>query len=259
MHLNYRVSGPQDAPALVLSHSLGTNLTMWDRVLPILEQDFRIIRFDFRGHGGTPPTGTNCTVADLQDDVIALLDDLGIRRTHFAGLSLGGMVGLGLALDHPDRLHGLVVCDAGAQTSAASRSTWDARIAQLGAGGMSVLVEPTLERWFGDAFRSDAEAMNWMRAMILGTSADGYICCARAVQGFDVKRRLGEIGVPTLYLTGEQDQSAAPAMMQELQALTPGSQFLAIPGAGHISAVENPAAVGAAIAGFLTALPNMRD
>lgn len=259
MTLSYRISGPADAPALVLSHSLGTNLAMWDRVLPMLEQDFRVICFDFPGHGGTPSTGPACTVDDLQRDVIALLDALEIKRAHFAGLSLGGLVGLSLGLDYPDRLLGLVVCDAAAQTSPASQATWDDRIAQVVAHGVDALIEPTLERWFGDSFRADTASMNWMRAMMGRTSAEGYICCARAVQAFNIRHRLGEMAVPTLYLTGAQDHSAPPAMVEALQPLTPRSQFVAIADAGHLSAVEQPAAVAKAIADFLKALPPQSD
>jgi pimeloyl-ACP methyl ester carboxylesterase len=173
------MSGPIGATLLVLSHSLATNLELWDGVLPMLENDFRVIRYDARGHGGTVPSGTDCTMVALQGDVIALLDHLGIQRAHFAGLSLGGMAGIGLGLDHPDRLLEFVVCDAGAQTSPASRASWDDRIAHVGTLGVDGLVEPTLERWFSGAFRSDRDTMNWMRTMMRSTSADGYICCAR--------------------------------------------------------------------------------
>lgn len=251
---NYRISGPNEAPPLVLSHSIATNLHMWDRALPLLEQDFRVIRYDARGHGDTGASGTECTIATLQDDVVALLDHLGIERAHFAGLSLGGMTGIGLGLDHPERLFGLVICNASAETPAASRASWDDRIAQVRTDGIEALIEPTLTRWFTEAMQSDQETMDWMRAIMRTTSPDGYACGARAVQSLDLKKRLGEMTVPTLYLTGEQDAGASPQVVEEMQNLTPGSRFITIASAAHMSAVEQPIAVGTAIADFLNSL-----
>lgn len=252
---HYRISGPEGGAPLVLSHGLATNLHMWDPVLPALEQEFRVIRYDARGHGVTPSAGAACTLHDLQSDVIALLDHLDIARAHFAGLSMGGMVGMGLGLDHADRLLGLVVCDARADAPEAYRSSWDDRIARIKAGGLEVLVEPTLDRWFTEAFKSDSQGMAWMRAMVRTTSVEGFVCCARALQGLDYKRRLGEMRVPTLYLVGDQDAGAPPGVMRDMHRLTPGSTFIAISHAGHISAVEQPTAVAEAILGFLKALP----
>jgi 3-oxoadipate enol-lactonase len=259
MDINYRVSGLAGAPVILLSHSLATNLSMWDLVAPLLEDRFRIVRFDFRGHGGTPALSSSCQVADLQNDAMTVLDELGIERAYFVGLSLGGMVGLATALDQPERLLGLVVCDAGAQSSVASRASWDDRIAQVAATGIDAIVEPTLGRWFGPAFRADDRKMDWMRAMVRTTEPEGYICCVRAIQDFDVKSRLGQMTVPTLYLTGDADGSAPPQLVEELHALTPGARFEVIADAGHLSAVEQPQAVASAILKFILALEQRAD
>lgn len=251
MNLNYLISGPEAAPPLVLSHALSTDLHMWDPVMPLLEHDFRVIRYDARGHGASPTTGSDCTLAGFQRDVIDLLDRLEIPRAHFAGLSLGGMVGMGLGLDHSDRVLGLVVCDAPAEIPAAARATWEDRIAQVRSGGIEALVEPTLARWFTEAFRSNPENMDWMREMVRRTSVEGYACCATALQALDYKTRLAEMRVPVLFLTGEQDAGASPEVMGEMHDRTPGSRFVTVTGAGHLSAVEQPEEVGPAIAGFL--------
>ncbi|WP_114964573.1 alpha/beta fold hydrolase [Alkalilacustris brevis] len=247
---HYRISGPEGGAPLVLSHGLATNLHMWEPALPALEQEFRVIRYDARGHGATPSKGTVCTLHDLQSDVIALLDHLNIERAHFAGLS---MVGMGLGLDHADRLLSLVVCDARADAPEAYRSSWDDRIARIEAGGLDALVEPTLERWFTEAFKSDNQNMDWMRAMMRTTRTEGFICCARALQGLDYLRRLSEMRVPTLYLVGDQDAGAPPDVMRKMHCLTPGSKFVMIEDAGHISAVEQPATVAAEITRFIRA------
>lgn len=252
MDTNFQISGPADAPALVLSHSLATNLSMWDRVEPYLAGHFRVIRYDTRGHGATPNQVKVPTLADLERDVVELLDHLSIPRAHFAGLSLGGLVGLGLALDHPGRLISLVVCDAGPGGSVAARANWDERIAQVSSNGIDVIIESTLERWFGEAFRADAKAMEWMRAIVKNTTPRGYIDCARVVQAFDIRSRLGAIAAPTLLLTGENDSSAPPSVVQAMHQLIPNSRFVALPGAGHLSAAEQPAAFAAAVTHFLT-------
>lgn len=254
MNLHYQVSGPIDAPVIVLSHSLATNLSMWDSVASLLQTRFRVLRFDFRGHGESPAPAFPCTISDLVDDVVSLLDTLGIDSAYYVGLSLGGMVGLNVGLDRPERLLGLVVCDAGAETPAASRPNWDVRTAQVAANGMQSIVDQTLERWFGTPVRFDGEKMDRVRAMISGTSQEGYIYCAKAVQAFDVKHRLAEMTVPTLYLTGELDTSAPPHLVQDLQAVTPNARFLLIRDAGHLSAVDQPHAVAAAITDFVDGL-----
>lgn len=250
--LNYRMTGPQDAPVVTIAHSLATDLSMWDGVAPALEGKFRLLRYDARGHGGSPAKSDAYTLAELEQDVIELLDGLEIAKTCFVGLSMGGMVGMGLGLKHADRLDHLVVCDARADAPPSYRDSWSDRIAKVKAGGIEAIAELTVQRWFTDAFKSDAAEMDHMRAMVKRTSADGYIGCARALRELDYARRLPEMSVPTLFLVGEQDAGAPPQIMRDMHAATPGSEFALIHGAGHISAVEKPDEVAAAILEFIS-------
>ncbi|SDW42769.1 3-oxoadipate enol-lactonase [Roseicitreum antarcticum] len=249
---HHLISGLQDGPPVVLSHSLATNLSMWDAILAPLEQQFRVIRYDARGHGASSATGNDYSLQDLVADVTDLLDHLAIERAHFVGLSMGGMVGMGLGIDHADRLLRLVVCDARADAPPTYRNAWDTRIAAVMAGGMAAIAGATVDRWFTDGFKSDALAVARMRMMVEATPLEGYVGCARALKDLDYKRRLGAISVPVLYLVGDQDLGAPPEEMRAMQRLTPGARFLKIAGAGHISVVEQPVEAGTAISDFLS-------
>lgn len=249
--LNYRMTGPQDAPVVTLAHGLATDLSMWDGVTLALEREFRVLRYDARGHGGTPAYTDAYTLAELEQDVIDLLDSLEIATTCFVGLSMGGMVGMGLGLKHADRLNSLVVCDARADAPSSYRESWSDRIAKVEAGGIDAIAEQTVQRWFTEAFKSDAAAMERMRAMVKRTSVDGYIGCAKALRELDYARRLPELSAPTLFLVGAQDAGAPPQVMRDMHAATPGSEFALIDGAGHISAVEKPDEVAGAILKFI--------
>lgn len=249
--LNYQLSGLEGAPVVTLAHGLATDLTMWDFVVPRLEKHYRVLRYDSRGHGGSPATADNFTLDGLGLDVIGLLDSLKIERTHFVGLSMGGMVGMGLALDRPERLSSLVVCDARGDAPQAYKDSWNDRIALVRANGIEAIVEPTLARWFTDAFKAREDGMKFMRDMVLRTSVDGFIGSAEALKELDYARRLPEMTLPTLFLVGGEDAGAPPATMRTMHEATPGSSFVEIAGAGHISAVEQPEAVAAAVLEFL--------
>lgn len=243
---SYSTSGDPDASPLVLSHSLATDRAMWEGLRPVLEPHFRLVLYDARGHGETPAPDGPFALEDLVGDIIDLLDHLGIEETNFAGLSMGGMVGLGLALDHPERVTRLAVCDARADAPDAYVASWEDRIKIVTEQGFPALVAPTIERWFTPAFLADSSRVDRMRRIVERTTPEGYISCARALQGLDYKRRLRSMTVPTLYLVGDADAGAPPAEMSEMRTLTPGSRFCLIEGAGHISAVERPEAVAQA-------------
>lgn len=249
--LNYSLSGAEGAPTVTLAHGLATDLTMWDAVVPHLERHYRVLRYDARGHGQSPAPSDRYTLEELGRDVIDLLDSLGIASTSFVGLSMGGMVGMGLGLDHPQRLDRLVVCDARGDAPDDYRQSWTDRIEKVKAEGVAALAEPTVDRWFTAEFKKDAAAVERMRAMVSSTSVDGYIGCARALRELDYARRLPEMTVPTLFLVGSEDLGAPPAAMQHLQAATPGSRYVEVADAGHISAVEQPDRVAAEIIRFL--------
>lgn len=249
--LNYRLSGSEGAPVVTLAHGLATDMTMWDGVMPALEERFRVLRYDSRGHGGSPANADDFTLGGLGHDVIGLLDQLNVAQTHFIGLSMGGMVGMGLALDHPERLSSLVVCDARGDAPRSYRDSWSGRIERVQAGGVETIVEPTLERWFASPFKARDDRMAFMRAMMLRTSVEGYIGSAEALKELDYARRLPEIALPTLFIVGSEDVGAPPSTMRAMHEATPGSGFVEIEGAGHLSAVEQPHAVATAIMNFL--------
>ena len=246
------MTGLKGGMPLILAHGLATNLSMWEHILPSLEKNFLVIRYDSRGHGASPTLGNDFTLEDLTLDVINLLDHLKIEQADFVGLSMGGMVGMGLSLNHPDRVRRLVVCDARADAPEAYRDAWDKRISMVKEGGMTAISGQTVERWFTPTFKCNSSAVARMQAMVEGTQLDGYIGSARALKKLDYKRRLATMVVPTLYLVGDQDAGASPEEMRAIHSLTPGSLFHVLVGAGHLSAVEKPEEVGKLIFDFLT-------
>lgn len=252
--LNYVVSGPENAPVLVLAHGLATDLTMWDDVAVELQRDYRIVRYDSRGHGRSPIPTQPFTLEELASDVVTFLDDLQIEKAFFAGLSMGGMVGMTLGLSSPERLSGLVVCDARGDAPQAYQDSWSQRISKVRSEGLAAIVDATIDRWFTDQFKNRVGAVDAVRQMMMRTSETGYIFSAQALQSLDCTSRLPTLTVPTLYLVGSEDAGAPPDVMRRMHELTPNSQFIAIAGAGHISALEQPGPVSQAIAKFIGGL-----
>jgi 3-oxoadipate enol-lactonase len=250
--LNNEVAGPEGAPWLLLSHGIATSLAIWHHVAERLKAKYRVLRYDSRGHGGSDAPDGEYSLEMLGDDAIGLMDAFGIEKAHYGGLSLGGMTALGLALNHPSRLKSLIVCDARASAPAEYQQAWAERSAAVRARGMQAIVESTVTRWFApDALQRRADIVDGLRGLVRHTSVPGYCGSAAALQKLDYGRRLGEIAVPALFLTGRQDQGAPPAVMREMHQTVRGSQFVEIPDAGHISSVEQPAAVAQAIERFL--------
>jgi 3-oxoadipate enol-lactonase len=250
--LNNEVAGPQGAPWLLLSHGIATSLAIWRGVAERLKAKYRVLRYDSRGHGGSDAPDGEYSLEMLGEDAIGLMDALGIDTAHYGGLSLGGMTALGLALDHPERLKSVIVCDARATAPPEYQKAWAERSEAVRARGMEAIVESTVTRWFApDALQRRADVVEQLRGLVRGTSVPGYCGSATALQKLDYGRRLGEIRVPTLFLTGAQDQGAPPAVMREMQQAVRGSRFVEIPDAGHISAAEQPTAVAKAIEAFL--------
>ena len=251
--LNYRTDG-DSGDWVVMSNSLASNHTMWDAEAEVLARDYRVLRYDTRGHGASGSTAAPYSLDLLIGDVAGLMDTVGIDSAHYVGLSLGGMTGLGFALKAPERFKTLTVCDARADAPAAFRDGWDDRIAIVLEKGIEPLVEPTIERWFTDAFRkTGAQVLDKVRAMIRETSVEGYIGCGRAIQNLGYLPRLGEIGLPTLFVAGAQDQATPPDAMRAMHEAVPGSGYALIDPAGHLSNLENPDPFMAAVGGFLKA------
>lgn len=253
--LHVIVEGAEGKPWVVLAHGIATDLHLWDGVARALASDYRILRYDARGHGRSDAPPGPYDLDMLGRDAVGLMTALDIARAHFVGLSLGGMTGLGLALSHPERLLSLACCDARASAPAAYRDAWAERSAAVTAQGMEAMVEPSLSRWFARGFREAQPALAAkVAAMVRNTAPDGYRGCAAALQGLDYGGQLGDIELPVLYLVGKEDQGAPPEVMRAMQHATPGAQYAEIAHAGHLSAIEQPEAVGAALRHFFSGL-----
>lgn len=250
-----RLEGPEDRPVLTLSHALATTLEMWEPQMPALARRYRVLRYDMRGHGRSDAPPPPYDIDQLADDVVGLWDALGIARSHVVGLSIGGKIGLSLALRHPQRLGGVVLCNSTSRIPAGSEAIWDQRIRQVEAGGLETQVETTLQRWFTEAFRRDRpEVVARIAALIRATPPQGFIGASRAIQAFDATDRLAGIRTPLLLLPGEKDPGTPPALSETIHRLVPGAQWRQIAGASHLSNIERAEAVTEAILDFLAGL-----
>jgi 3-oxoadipate enol-lactonase len=248
--LHHRLDGPAAAPVLLLSGSLGTDLGLWEPLLPTLAERFRVLRHDHRGHGrSTAPPGP-CTVELLARDVLTLLDALGIARAHLCGLSLGGMVGQWLGAHAPDRVGALVLCNTSARM--ARPAAYDARIAAVRAGGLAAVAEEVLAAWLTPAFRAarPAEAER-ARRMLLATPAEGYAAACTAVRDADLREALPRVRARTLVVAGAADAATPPADGRYLAEHITGARYREV-AAAHLSALEAPAALAEAILGHLS-------
>src|SRR5947209_7361645 len=251
IEINYQVEGSERAPWLILSNSLATNLAMWDEQARALSGAFRVLRYDQRGHGGTDAPAGRYSFELLIADAVALMDALGIKKAHFAGLSMGGATALGLAEKHPERVDKVVVCDSPCQSTPASAQQWEERIAIAQKQGMEALVEPTAGRWFPpEALQAKAAHIDKVRQMIRGTPVNGFIGCAAALADHDYASAAGTVKQPVLFLVGEKD-GVNPAAMRKLNAAVPGSRYVELAGAGHISNLDQPQAFNGALEDFL--------
>src|SRR5262245_50276431 len=249
--INYQIDGAEGAPWLVLSNSLATNLSMWDEQAAALKKSFRVLRYDQRGHGGTDAPAARYTFDLLIADVIALFDALSIRRTHFGGLSMGGATALGLALRHPDRIDRAIICDSGCASTPGSSQQWEERIAAAREGGMEAMVDSTIGRWFPhEIIHANPPYLHKVRAMIRSTPVDGFIGCAAALADHDFRSAVATVTRPVLFIVGEKD-GPQPAAMREMSRALAGSSFVELPGAGHISNLDQPQAFNGAIRAFL--------
>jgi 3-oxoadipate enol-lactonase len=245
---NCRVDGA-GGPWVLLSHGLATDLGMWDELADALKDRYRVLRYDARGHGGSAATDGDYTLDQLVADAVGILDALEVPQAHFCGLSMGGMVGLGLLLDHGGRIKSAVIADSRHTTTPEFTKAWHDRAEAVRQGGIAAIVKSTVERWSsaGLAERNPAVVAR-MERMIRATSAAGYRGCAAALARLNYGHRLGEIGTPALVLCGTEDHGAPPENTRQMHAMIQGSRYLEIAQAGHISNIEKPAIFNAAVA-----------
>ena len=249
--IHYELSGPEQRPALMFSNSLGTNISMWDRQMPALSRDLRILRYDTRGHGQSSATPGPYTIDQLARDVLAILDHLGIERVHFCGLSMGGMIGMSLALDAPERLSKLVLCSTAPKLGTAEQ--WNARIDTVRKQGMQGVVNGVLERWYTPNFRATSPpALESTRQMLLTTPVEGYAANCAAIRDTDLRGQISRIRVPTLIITGAHDPVAPPEDGHFMEQHIPGAQYRELP-AAHLSNIEAAEAFTMELSSFLQA------
>jgi 3-oxoadipate enol-lactonase len=249
--LHYRIDGAIDAPWLTFCNSLGTDLTMWDLQVAALSGDFRILRYDRRGHGQSGTADGPYTIDQLGGDVVALWDALKIARTHFCGLSIGGLTGQWLGLNAAARLDKLIVCATAAKIGTAE--SWAERIAGVQESGMKPLAEGTITRWFTEHFTdTHEEQVKAILDVFLATRPEGYAGCCNAVAQADFRDALGRIGVPLLAIAGDDDPVCPPADLQRIAEGVADGRFVQV-GGRHICNIESPAAFTAALRDFLTA------
>ncbi|MFO1322894.1 MAG: 3-oxoadipate enol-lactonase [Burkholderiales bacterium] len=247
--LHYADDGPAGAPALVLSNSLGADLTMWAPQVDALARTFRVIRYDTRGHGRSGVTPGPYTIGLLGRDVVALLDHLEIGRAHVCGLSLGGMTGMWLGVHAPDRVGRLVLANTAARM--APPDLWNARIEKVNAGGMAAISDAVLARWFTPAFAAREPAtLARTKAIMESLPPAGYVACCAAIREMDQRHDIARIEAPTLVITGEHDAATPPSEGAYLAAQIRGARIVQLP-AAHVSNIEAPAAFTAALTSFL--------
>ncbi|MFE7433698.1 3-oxoadipate enol-lactonase [Streptomyces tendae] len=240
--LNHLSEGSESAPPLLLGPSLGTSYALWDAVAPELSVAHRVIRWDLPGHGGSPADliGPGATVGDLADLVLALADSLGVQRFAYAGVSLGGAVGLHLAAHHPERVSSLAVVCSSAHFNGAQ--PWQERAARVREEGLAQLAESADARWFTPGFSVPRLVRDHRDA-----DPGAYAACCDALAAFDLRDRLGEISAPTLLIAGREDPATPPAHLREIADAVPGATLTELPGASHLAPAERPEAVLAAL------------
>jgi 3-oxoadipate enol-lactonase len=252
ININYILEGPASEPIVTMSHSLATDLTMWDPQVPELRSHYRVLRYDTRGHGGTDAPPGPYALEQLTDDVRALLQALGITQTHFIGLSMGGMIGQMLALRYPHLLQSLLLCDTMSRVPLEAKPMWEERIRIAEAQGMEPHVELTLERWFSAPFRAKGgSVLDTVRAMIRSTNPRGYAGCCHAIAALSLTEHLKLLNLPTLIIVGEEDVGTPVAASHTMHEQIKGSELVILKSASHLSNMEQPEAFNRAVMAFL--------
>lgn len=230
-------------PVLVLANSLSATQDMWSHQVPEWSRHYRVICFNYAGHGPTASLPAHDNISGMGQALIAKLDQEGVGQFDFVGLSLGGMLGLHLAAHYPDRVRRLVAANCRYWNDADGRQQWDQRIQAVRDGGMQVVADGTLERWFTPEFRqAQPDTVDRVRTMILGTSVEGYAMAATAVRNLDLREQLSGIRCPVLLLTGDQDVAAPASHMQEIAERVPDAKLHVFDHCAHISSMEHPSA-----------------
>ncbi|WP_417606877.1 3-oxoadipate enol-lactonase [Oceanimonas baumannii] len=250
VHLHYQLEGPAHLPLLVFSNSLGTDLRVWDPLLPLLANQFRFLRYDKRGHGLSACPAGPYRLDDHIDDLIGLLDSLGFEQVALCGLSVGGMIAQGVAARRPGLVRELILCNTAHKIGPAQG--WEDRIQAIRQHGIEAVADAVIERWLAAVFRQQRpqELALW-RNMLVRTPVEGYVATCAAIRDADLTDSSARLTQPTLCVVGDQDGATPPELVQSTAALIPDSRFEVIANAGHLPCVEQPASLAALIIDFL--------
>ena len=256
IEINYEISGNNSAnnnrPWITLSHSLACNLHMWDDQMAALTKEYKVLRFDTRGHGHSSAPAGDYTLDQMADDVKGLFDALDITRTHWVGLSMGGMIGQTFALKYPGVFQSLVLADTTSRRPPNAAQIWGERVSAARAKGMDGVLETTLARWFTEPYRNTRkDVMARITDQILTTPVDGFSGACIAISKVNTLDRLKEIKCPVFIIVGEEDHGTPPEMARAIHENLPGSALLVIQSAAHLSNVEQPQVFTQALMGFL--------
>jgi 3-oxoadipate enol-lactonase len=252
--IHYELAGADQSPLLVLSHALGTDLRLWDLQTELLQRSFRILRYDSRGHGQSSANRGPYSISMLAADVLTLLDELGVARAHFCGVSMGGLVGQYLAAYHPERIGKLILSNTAAKIG--THAKYDRRIQEVTNSGMPAVVHEVLQGWFSDRFRGMQPAIVAALADTLRqTSPEGYIGCCQAIRDADLREEVERIKAPTLIVAGTEDQATTLAASEFLHQKIQGSQLVALESA-HLCCTEAAAEFTDHVNRFLTTKTN---
>lgn len=253
LRMRYALSGAAGAPIVVLSHSLGTDLSLWDPQLAAFESRFRVLRYDCRGHGLTSVPPGPYALEQLGRDVLGLLDALQIPRARFCGLSIGGLVGMWLGIHAGERILKLALCNTAAQIGSAER--WNARIETVRSQGIAAIAAETLERWFTPAFRARSpETVAAIGRTLEATPVEGYLGCSAAIRDADLRHQVAAISTPTLVVSGAHDPATPPDQGRQLAAGIARARYVELE-ASHLSNIEAAAAFDAELLRFLLESP----
>jgi len=247
--IHVEVTGADDAPALMFANSLGSNLHLWDALLPLLPNGLRIIRYDKRGHGRSDVPDGPYTMGQLVSDAEAVCDALNVRDALFVGLSVGGMIAQGLAVKRPDLIRALVLSNTAAKIG--NPTFWQDRIDTISTHGLPAIADEILKRWFGRDFYGTAAMTPW-QTMLETIPEVGYLGVCHAISGTDFYTPTSGLRVPTLGIAGSEDKTTPPDLVRETVDLIPGSQFALMRRTGHLPCVEDPQGYARLINQFLT-------
>lgn len=251
--LNHRFDGPADAPVLILGPSLGTELGMWDAQIPELSRHHRVLRYDLRGHGTSHPVPGTSSIGDLVGDVLTLADSYGVKQFAYAGVSLGGAVGLWMGARHPERLTALIACCTSARFG--EPQAWRDRAATVRAQGMRQLADTVIQRWFTPEYvEREPAAVQRILDMLHRCPPEGYAGCCDALAHYDLRAELGRITVPTLVIGAERDPSTPLEHARELAAGIPHARLVEVADAAHLANIQQADVVTSAMLAHLTAV-----